>query len=141
MEDCIFCKIIGGEIPSFRVFEDERVVAFLDLMQPERAVGHVLVMPREHVEHIYEAESALLGHLFDVTRRVGIAVKEACGADGILVWQRNEEAAGQVIPHLHIHVFPRFHGDAWDLFAGKLPPQASTDVLAEARDAIAGLLR
>lgn len=136
MDDCVFCKIIADEIPSYRVFEDDRAIAILDLTQPVQAIGHVLVLPREHIEHIYQADESLLGHLMEVARQVAVAVKHAYSADGVLVWQSNEQAAGQVVPHLHIHVFPRFQDDEWELFAGKLPPQASVEALIEARDAI-----
>jgi len=140
MADCIFCKIVEGEIPSYRVYEDETAIAFMDLSQPEGGAGHVLVVPRKHVEHIYEADSFLVGHLFNLARKLCVAVKAVFAADGVLVWQSNEPAACQVVPHLHIHVFPRFDGDNWDLFGGKLPGEVSTEVLAKAREDIAAHL-
>lgn len=106
MEECIFCKIAMGEISSQKVYEDENFLAFLDINP--RNPGHTLVIPKKHYETILEIPDSEAGELFKVVKRIAIAVKKAMQADGISIGQSNERAAGQVIPHVHFHVIPRF---------------------------------
>ncbi len=140
MEECIFCKIISGEIPSEKVYEDESALAFMDLTQPEEAVGHVLVIPKAHIRTIYEADASTTSHIFNLARRIADAVKKCFSVDGVLIWQSNERASGQVIPHLHIHIFPNFEGDGYEVLGGKLPPKAETEMLAKAKEQISAHL-
>jgi histidine triad (HIT) family protein len=106
---CIFCRIIAGQSPGNFVFRDQAVVAIVDLRQVTE--GHVLVMPRAHLETIDELDEATAAKLAWTTVRVSRAVRRAYAPDGINVWQANGEAAGQEVPHVHIHVFPRSAGD------------------------------
>ena len=140
MSGCIFCKIAAGEIPSSRVYEDEAVLAFLDLCQPERGAGHVLIIPKQHAEDIHALSPEHLAHCFALAARIAGAVKTVLQPDGILVWQSNGKAAGQVIPHFHIHVLAQWEEDGYDLFGGKFPPQAKAPALAEAAARIKGAL-
>jgi len=140
MEECIFCNIVRGEIPSEKVYEDEKTLAFMDLTQPERAPGHVLVIPKEHIKTIYDADADTVGHLFQVAKRVAVAVKSAFSAEGVLIWQSNERASGQVIEHMHVHIFPNFAGDGYEVLGGRLPPKADAETLKSARERIAGLI-
>ena len=107
--DCIFCKIIKGEIPSSMVFDDEKVVAFLDINPVHK--GHTLVIPKEHYENLIKTPDEIVGEIWKVTKKIGKAVKEAIQADGINFGVNNGKAAGQEVFHTHIHIIPRFEGD------------------------------
>jgi histidine triad (HIT) family protein len=104
----IFALILRGEIPSHKVYENEHVVAFLDVMP--QGPGHTLVVPKAASRNLLDADPATLGVLFSVTQILAAAVKQAFGADGVTVMQFNEAAAGQSVFHLHVHVIPRFEG-------------------------------
>ena len=107
--DCIFCKIVSGEIPSGKVYEDESVVAFMDINPAKR--GHCLVLPKEHYENIFDVSDEVLGGTILAVKKVASAVQKAVKSDGVNVLQNNNRAAGQLIPHIHFHVIPRFEGD------------------------------
>lgn len=117
------------------------MLAFMDLTQPERAAGHVLVIPKAHIQTIYEADAFTTGHIFNLSRRISDAIKKCFAAEGVLIWQSNERASGQVIPHLHIHVFPNFEGDGYEVLGGKLPPKADAEVLSRSRELISAHLQ
>lgn len=104
----IFAKILRGEIPSHRIYEDDAVVAFMDVMP--QGPGHTLVVPRAPSRNLLDADPATLGALFVIVRKVALAVKKAFGADGVTILQFNEPASGQTVYHLHVHVIPRFEG-------------------------------
>ena len=103
-EDCPFCRIASGESAASIVYEDENVLAFMDLSPA--TVGHTLVVPCEHWENIYEVPEETLTKLIAVVKRVSVAVKKTFDADGIMVIQNNGRAAGQMVFHLHFHVIP-----------------------------------
>jgi len=107
--DCIFCKIIAGEIPCTKVYEDDACLSFMDIgpISP----GHTLVIPKKHFELISELTADETAALFRPVARLAAAVKAAVGADGINVLQNNGSSAGQVVAHLHIHLIPRWPGD------------------------------
>ena len=105
-EECLFCKIAMGEIPSQKLYEDADHIAFLDINP--RNPGHTLVMPKKHYETILEMPDNEIGELFRLVKKIAVAVKKGMNADGISIGQSNERAAGQVIPHVHVHVIPRF---------------------------------
>ena len=105
MED-IFCRIAKGEIPCSKIYEDDDVLAFLDLSQLGR--GHTLVIPKRHFENFLECDDELLGKLFKVAKMVGNAQKKAFGAKGVNILSNAGEEAGQSVMHFHIHVIPRF---------------------------------
>jgi len=107
--DCIFCRIAAGESPCSLVYEDDHTMAFLDISPVAR--GHTLVVPRKHVEQITAADDETLTAVMRTVRKVAAAEQRVLGADGINVTQANGEAAGQVVPHLHVHVIPRRAGD------------------------------
>ena len=104
----IFAKILRGELPAHKVYEDERAFAFLDIMP--RAPGHTLVIPKAPVRNIFDAAPADLGHVMAVTQKIARAALQVFAADGITVQQFNEPAGGQVVFHLHVHVIPRKDG-------------------------------
>jgi histidine triad (HIT) family protein len=104
----IFARILRGEIPSHRVYEDEYVLAFMDVMP--QGPGHTLVVPKAPSRNLFDADPSTFGPLFTVVQNVAVAVKQALGADGVTVMQFNESASGQTVYHLHVHVIPRFEG-------------------------------
>jgi histidine triad (HIT) family protein len=106
---CVFCRIIGGDAPAERVYDDERVIAVMDI-QPV-GDGHLLVVPKRHFENLLEADEASLHAVISVSRRLAIALKRALSPDGIAVHQLNGAAAGQTVFHYHMHLIPRNHGD------------------------------
>jgi histidine triad (HIT) family protein len=106
--DNIFARILRGELPSHRVYEDDAVVAFMDVMP--QGTGHTLVVPKAPSRNLLDADAATLGPLFAVVQKIARAVKKAFAADGVLVMQFNEPASGQSVYHLHVHVIPRFEG-------------------------------
>ena len=110
-EDCIFCKIVEGEVPSYKVYEDENVIAFLDANPVSK--GHTLVVPKEHVDDIHGAEH--MDYMWEPVVKVSNAVKDAFGAEGVNIAQNNGEKAGQEVFHLHFHVTPIYEGNELDI--------------------------
>jgi histidine triad (HIT) family protein len=106
----IFAKILRGELPAYKVYEDDRAFAFLDIMP--RAPGHTLVLPKSPARNILDVDADELAHVAKVAQKVAKAAVKAFGADGITVQQFNEPAGGQVVFHLHVHVIPRRDGVA-----------------------------
>lgn len=106
----IFAKILRGEIPSHRVYEDDAVIAFMDVMP--QSDGHTLVVPKAPSRNLLDADPATLGALFSAVQKIAIAAKVAFEADGVVISQFNEQPAGQTVFHLHVHIVPRFEGIA-----------------------------
>lgn len=109
MKDCIFCKIVRGEIPSSKVFENANILAFLDINPVSK--GHTLVIPKAHYASFSEIPADLLTEMGLVLQRVGQAAKSHLGSDGFNVLLNNGRAAGQLIDHAHFHLVPRSAGD------------------------------
>ena len=109
MENCIFCMIVDGIIPSRRVYEDDVCIATLDIGPANP--GHTLVIPKRHYDDLLELDKKTAGHLLMVAKKIGALQMERLGAAGFNVVQNNKEAAGQTVKHLHIHVIPRYEGD------------------------------
>ena len=109
MKDCIFCKIVKGELPSLKVYEDKDVLAFLDIMAVNK--GHTLVIPKKHYYNIEDTPEELVAKVMAAVKKVAPAVKKAADTDGFVVMQCNGETGGQVIPHLHFHIIPRLKDD------------------------------
>jgi histidine triad (HIT) family protein len=122
----IFAKILKGEIPSYRVYEDEYTVAFMDVMP--QSPGHTLVVPKAPSRNIFDADPAALQQAITVVQKIAVAVREAFDADGVYIAQFNEPPAGQTVFHLHFHVIPRIEGVALKPHSGKMEDGA---VLAE----------
>jgi histidine triad (HIT) family protein len=120
----IFAKILRGEIPAHKVYEDEHVLAFMDIMP--RADGHVLVIPKQPARNILDIAPDALTNLVVGVQKVAKAVKTATNADGITIQQFNESAGGQVVFHIHFHVIPRFVGVVMKPHTGQM---ADGDVL------------
>jgi histidine triad (HIT) family protein len=107
--NCIFCKIVAGQIPCHRVFEDAEVLAFLDI--GPLAPGHVLVIPKAHFGTLDDAGAEVGGALGRVLPQLVAAVRQSTGAAGVNVLQNNGKVAGQVVPHVHVHLIPRRESD------------------------------
>lgn len=105
-DDCIFCKIAAGDIPSAKVYEDDDVLAFLDLSQVTK--GHTLVIPKNHEENIYELSEETAQKLFKVIPKISNAIKTAYNPIGLNMLNNNGEAAGQSVFHYHLHLLPRY---------------------------------
>ena len=127
-----FAKILRGEIPCHKVYEDADTLAFMDVMP--QADGHTLVIPKAPSRNLLDADPATLASLMAVVQKIAIAVKAAFAADGILIQQFNEPAAGQTVFHLHAHIIPRRDGTELKPHSGKMADPA---VLAKH----AGMLR
>ena len=125
----VFAKIIRGEIPSIKVFENDDVLAIMDVMP--QADGHVLVIPKAPCRNILDADAAVLAKLLPVVQKVAVAVKDAFDADGISIFQYNEAAGGQSVFHLHFHVVPRHDGILMRPHTGKMEDSAVLKANAE----------
>ncbi len=131
----IFAKILRGELPCYKVYEDDKALAFLDIMP--RAPGHTLVLPKAAARNILDVPADVLGHVAMVAQKVAKAGMKAFDADGVTIQQFNEGAGGQVVFHLHVHVIPRKQGVAMK------PPAAEKekpDVLADHAKKIAAAI-
>jgi len=111
MKNCIFCKLIDGEIPAFKLFEDSKVLAFLDIAPINP--GHLLVIPKEHHTGSSSISEVIAGRMFHVASRLGVAMKRALDADAFNLHLADGGCAGQVVMHAHIHVVPRFTDDGF----------------------------
>ncbi len=125
-EPCIFCQIVEGKLPAHIVYEDDEILAFLDIRPI--SPGHALVIPKKHVASLAELEPPLDGRLFHIAGKIAAALRiSGLRVDGINVWLADGKAAFQEVPHIHIHVIPRFPGDGIRIQAGpdygKTPPK------------------
>lgn len=130
MENCVFCRIVSGELPASKVFEDELTIAFMDLQSVNP--GHMLVAVKPHRANIYELDDELAGAAFRTAARMAKAVKRAFGCEGVTLLQANETAGAQTVFHFHIHVLPRWEGDGMALaWPAKNPPREALEQMAE----------
>jgi histidine triad (HIT) family protein len=133
---CIFCRIVAGEAPCARVYEDELTLALMDIFPVSR--GHVLVITKEHFANIYEATSDALAAVARVARRVALAIRAELHPEGLGAFQLNGAAAGQTVYHYHLHLLPRAPGEAF-LLHGRT--RASTAELEETAARLAAALK
>lgn len=116
-DQCIFCKIAAGEVPCAKIYESERLLAFLDIAPTLK--GHTLLIPKDHYRTLLDLPSDLGEELVTALRIVGRAVMEGTGADGLNLGMNTNAAAGQVVMHAHFHLIPRFAGDGLELWGQK----------------------
>ena len=136
MENCIFCKIISGDIPSATILENDEFKVILDRFPATK--GHVLVLPKEHYANIFEIDPDLGGRLFTLAIRIAGIVKKATGVTDMNILQNNGPLAGQTVDHFHLHIIPRYEGDSVSV---KWPQMDLTDEqIEEIRLSIASLL-
>ena len=133
-DDCIFCKIAAGEIPSQTIYEDDSYRVILDL--GPAAKGHALILPKEHYADIFELPEAKAGEVFKLARNMAVKMKAALKCDGFNIVQNNGEVAGQTVFHFHMHMIPRYTDDGQDI--NWKPGEPSQDELKETADIIRG---
>ena len=109
MKDCIFCKIIAGEIPSYKIYEDDKVYAFLDIACD--AVGHTLVIPKKHCVNVLDCDKEYLDAVIEAVQKISNHYVSNCGYDGVNVLNASGTSAEQSVFHLHFHIIPRKSGD------------------------------
>lgn len=126
--DCLFCKIIHGEIPSEKIYEDEHTYAFLDIHPINK--GHTLVIPKMHAENIHDISSENFCTLMETVRNLTPIVKDAVRADGINIGINNGHAAGQLVFHAHVHIIPRFTDDGFLHWHGAPPTEGELPAVA-----------
>lgn len=116
---CIFCKIINGELPSFKVYEDENTMVIMDIAKD--VDGHMIAIPKKHIKNILDCDEANLNYLMAAVKKVANHCVDECGYDGVNLLNASDECAGQSVPHFHIHIIPRRKNDnvdAWPDFDG-----------------------
>jgi len=116
-DDCLFCKIARGGIPSYKVYEDGEFIAILD--RYPRNMGHTLIITKEHCDDLFGLPPDAAGRLLPLAQRLAARIREATGCDGLNLLQNNGEAAGQEVGHFHLHIIPRFFGDGVSLTRAK----------------------
>jgi len=129
MDNCIFCKIIAGELPSWKVYEDDHALAILDIAPVHK--GHTLVMPKKHCTDFVSAETECLKCVYTATQNIARAVLRATGAEGCNVTTANGAVAGQSVFHLHWHIIPRFENDGFQLWPQGVYTEGEKDTVAE----------
>jgi len=117
MTDCIFCKIIKGEIPCSKVYEDKNVLAFLDISPVNK--GHALVIPKKHYADFLDMPDEAVKQIFTAAKRIANAIMKGTGAAGFNLGMNNRKAAGQLVFHAHLHIITRFEGDGLRHWPGK----------------------
>jgi histidine triad (HIT) family protein len=122
MSDCVFCRIVAGQIPSTRVYEDEHTLAFMDIGHVNP--GHTLVAVKKHAANLYELDEAQAAAVARATVKISKAIKAAFQPEGLSVYQANGKPAGQTVFHYHVHLLPRHAGDGMELtWPVKNPPR------------------
>ena len=130
MTDCIFCKLVAGQIPSTKVHEDEHTLAFMDLGQVNP--GHVLVAVKKHSANLYELDDVQAAAVARATVKISKAIKAAFQPEGLSVYQANGKPAGQTVFHYHVHLLPRHEADGMELtWPVKNPPREKLEGYAE----------
>ena len=125
----VFAKVLRGELPAHKIYEDEDTLAFLDIMP--RSEGHALVVTKEEARDLFDVSPKALVKLMAVVQKLAPQIKDAMGADGVLIAQYNGDAAGQTVFHLHVHIIPRKEGVELKPHGGKMADQATLAATAE----------
>lgn len=131
-EDCIFCKIANGEIPSTTIYENEEFRVFFDINPASK--GHCLIVPKEHYSNIFDIDGETAGRLFSLATVVARSLKKELNCEGMNIVQNNGEIAGQTVFHFHLHLIPRYTGDTVNV--GWQPGQADLEELAKLAQAV-----
>lgn len=106
---CIFCKIVKGEIPAAKIFEDDKTISFLDIAPANK--GHALIVTKKHYESLLEIPDEELNNLIPIAKKIARAMSSALGLGGFNILLNNNKVAGQIVPHVHLHIIPRFEND------------------------------
>jgi histidine triad (HIT) family protein len=126
---CLFCEIKNGNIPSYKIYEDDVCLAFLDISQA--TIGHTLIIPKKHFDDIFSLDEETAKHIFDITRKISKNIKEKLNVSAVNILNNSGELAGQTIKHFHIHVIPRYENDNLkiEFSSNKLSPEQFTDLV------------
>ncbi len=127
MNNCVICKLVSDELPSWIIYEDEDVICFLPL--EVEAFGHTVIAPKPHYADLFSAPAEVINRLFAVIQKVGLHLKTALDATGINLLHASGASAGQSVPHLHFHLIPRFDGDGLDAWPKFPQTQQNKDEL------------
>jgi len=127
--DCIFCKIVAGEIPSYKIYEDDKILVFLDISPVNP--GHALVVPKEHYEDLLVLPDELALAAIQAVKKVAPAILKATGATGFNLNQNNGTVAGQAVSHFHWHIVPRLENDGRELWHGEIYSNGQAEELIE----------
>ena len=127
--NCLFCKIVAGEVPCEKIYEDEKTFAFLDI-KPINP-GHTLVVPKEHYENVFEAPEEVWGAVMQTVKKVAHAAKDGLPAGDLNITMNNGKHAGQVVFHAHVHIMPRHEDDGFELWRGKTYETGQSAKIAE----------
>ena len=131
-EDCIFCKIANGEIPTNTIYEDERFRVILDLGPATK--GHALILPKDHYKNLYEIPDETAGKVMKLAKKMAIRMPDKLQADGFNLVQNNNEVAGQTVFHFHLHLIPRYNDDGQKI--NWIPGEPSAEELTEIKNTI-----
>lgn len=129
MADCIFCKIVKGEVPCYKIYEDENFLAFLDTLPVNP--GHSLVISKKHYEDILDAPQDVLCEMIKVVQKISKTVIKIVNSPGFNIGINNKKVSGQGIFHIHIHIMPRFENDGYKLWPGKKRPEKEMQEMAD----------
>ena len=134
-DNCIFCKIANGDIPSDTVYEDEKFRVILDLAPA--AKGHALILPKDHYANLYEIDDAVLADASLVAKKVACAMKAGLGCEGLNIVQNNGELAGQTVFHYHMHIIPRYADDGQTIGwkPGESDPAEQKEIVSKIKEA------
>lgn len=132
-EDCIFCKLANGEIPSTTIYENEEFRVFFDINPGSK--GHCLIIPKEHYSDIFEIDGEVAGRLFSLAVKIAAGLKKELNCEGLNIVQNNGEIAGQTVFHFHLHLIPRYTGDSVNVKWN--PGEADMEELKQLANAIA----
>lgn len=136
MSDCIFCKIIAGEIPSATIYENDEFKVILDRFPSGE--GHALILPKNHVANIFEIDPEQAGRLFSLTAKLAKAMKEVLGFEHMNILQNNGTVAGQTVFHFHLHLIPRWEGDSINI--GWTPTEPTDEEIAAVKAKLENLI-
>lgn len=135
-DDCIFCKLANGDISTNALYEDDLVKVIFDASPA--ADGHVLIIPKNHYDNIYDLDEDIASHIFKVAVKISNAYRKALEFDGLNIVQNNGEAAGQTVFHFHMHIIPRIKGDS--VKVGWVPGEAKQDTVDSIIEKVKGCL-
>lgn len=130
MSDCIFCQIVAGKIPANKVYENDDLIAFLDIMPVNK--GHVLVVPKQHYKKLTDLSDESAGKLITAVKKIVPAILSGVGAEDYNLTLNQGKLAGQAVDHLHWHIMPRFEGDGYQLWTGKSYMEGEAEKITEA---------
>lgn len=133
-DDCIFCKIAAGEIPSKTIYEDELFRVILDLGPATK--GHALILPKDHADNLFELPDDTAGKVLVLAKKLATQMKEKLGCDGLNLVQNNGEEAGQTVKHFHMHMIPRYKNDGQRI--GWKPDEPTQDELESIKNQMIG---